>query len=97
VSTYSKDVTRPTRSAGQLNGRLAAIGAGSLGLVGGIVGLIAGLNTYPPTAWFAAFEVGIPAAIAGGLAGLWGGVLLSIGRRLDRKAATSQVPQSIDA
>ena len=34
-----------------------------------------GLVAYPPTAWFATFEVAIPAAIAGGLVGLVAGTI----------------------
>lgn len=40
------------------------------GVVGALVGIVLGLRTYPPTAWFAAIEVGLPAAVVGGLAGL---------------------------
>lgn len=47
---------------------------GCVALVGGVAGLVAGLIrgliVYAPTAWAAAFEVGIPAAIAGGIIGL---------------------------
>jgi len=50
--------------------RWAAISALSAGLLGGVVGLVLGLRAYPPTAWFAIFEVGIPASIVGGLVGL---------------------------
>ena len=40
------------------------------GFVGLFVGLIVGLNTYVPTAWAAALEIGLPAALAGVLVGL---------------------------
>jgi len=40
------------------------------GLVGLFVGLIVGLNTYVPTAWAAALEIGLPAALAAVLVGL---------------------------
>jgi prolipoprotein diacylglyceryltransferase len=50
--------------------RWAAIGAVLAGLLGGVVGLVVGLWAYPPTAWFAIFEAGIPASILGGLVGL---------------------------
>ena len=49
--------------------RGALIGAVGLGVLGAIVGLIRGLWVYPLTAWFAVFEVGIPAVVAGGVAG----------------------------
>ena len=41
------------------------IGAALLGFIGGVVGLVVGLHTYPPTAWFAMLEVGVPAATLG--------------------------------
>jgi hypothetical protein len=53
-----------------LVGRWATVGA-SLGfVVGAIVGLIVGLSVHAATAWFALFELGVPAGIAGGLVGL---------------------------
>jgi hypothetical protein len=39
----------------------AAIGAG----VGCAVGLVVGLIVYPPTAWAATFEIGIPSTVVG--------------------------------
>jgi hypothetical protein len=45
----------------------AALICGVLGLVAGFV---RGLSVYAPTAWAAAFEVGIPAAAIGGILGL---------------------------
>jgi hypothetical protein len=47
----------------------ALVGAGSAGLVGAIAGLIVGLFVYAPTAWFAAIEIGLPAAVVGALVG----------------------------
>jgi hypothetical protein len=44
------------------------------GGVGGVVGLIVGLRVYPPTAWFATFELGVPAAVVGALLGLASGL-----------------------
>jgi hypothetical protein len=55
--------------------RWAARGAASAGLVGGVVGLVVGLRVYPPTAWFAIFEVALPASILGGLIGLSSGAV----------------------
>jgi len=46
------------------------------GIPGAIVGLIVGLNVYPPTAWFAVLEIGIPAGLAGGLFGAFVGALV---------------------
>ena len=50
--------------------RHAMAGAVALGVLGGIAGLIVGLVAYAPTAWFAIFELGVPAAIVGGIVGL---------------------------
>jgi hypothetical protein len=55
------------------------LGAGALGVAGGLAGLVLGLRAYPPTAWFAVVEVGVPAAfvgcaigaLAGSAAALW--------------------------
>ena len=58
--------------------RHAAIGAVVLGVCGGIVGLITGLRTYVPTAWFAVLEVGVPAAVLGAVLGLVVGSLLYV-------------------
>ena len=61
--------------------RGAVVGAVLLGLLGSLVGLIRGLSVYPPTAWFALFEVGVPALIVGGLFGaIVGSVLRVLGR-----------------
>jgi hypothetical protein len=62
--------------------RWGAIGAATAGAMGGAVGLVVGLLAYPPTAWFAIFELGAPAAIVGGLVGLASGALASAARRL---------------
>ncbi len=40
------------------------------GAAGAIVGVVIGLLDYAPTAWAAALEIGIPAALAGALIGL---------------------------
>ena len=61
--------------------RWALIGAIAAGVLGGIAGLVIGLETYAPTAWFAIFEVGVPAAIVGSVLGLaCGSVALLVGR-----------------
>ena len=74
--TAEREPTRPVVAS--VPARLTkwtAIGAGSAGFVGGVVGLILGLRTYPPTAWFAIFEIGIPATIVGAIAGLVAGTI----------------------
>lgn len=51
------------------------------GLAGAVVGLIIGLRVYAPTAWAAMVEIGLPAALAGGVLGAAiGGVALAIRR-----------------
>jgi hypothetical protein len=50
-------------------GRYARVGATVVGGAGAIVGLVVGLHVYAATAWFAMFEIGVPAAIAGGAVG----------------------------
>jgi hypothetical protein len=50
--------------------RHTVIGAVVLGSCGGVAGLGIGLRTYVPTAWAAAIELGLPAAILGAVLGL---------------------------
>lgn len=50
--------------------RQAVEGALIVGLVGALAGLILGLIAYPPTAWFAVVEIGIPATALGLIGGL---------------------------
>jgi hypothetical protein len=64
----------PIRRPG-LVGRGAAIGTAVGAGGGGVLGLILGLNAYPPTAWFAVFEIGIPGAIVGSLLGVTAGFI----------------------
>ncbi len=68
--------------------RFAVIGALVLGIAGGIGGLISGLFAYPPTAWFAVVEVGLPAAVLGGLAGCVVGFLVLAARRTRKHLAS---------
>jgi hypothetical protein len=51
-------------------GFLAAVGAFVFGVPGGVAGLVLGLLAYPPTAWFAVFEIGLPCAVLGTFVGL---------------------------
>lgn len=64
--------------------RPLVVGAVFAGAAGCVAGLVIGLIVYPPTAWFATFEVGIPAAVVGGIAGLiYGSVALAVRRSQD--------------
>jgi hypothetical protein len=58
---------------------LAAVAAG---VIGGITGLVVGLFAYAPTAPFAAFELGFPAFLVGGLAGFLAGAIGAAARRI---------------
>jgi hypothetical protein len=71
----------PVRSAGQLIGRFAVVGAAAGGLLGAAGGLVIGLRTYLPTAPFAAFELSVPGAIGGALLGLLAGALTALCQR----------------
>ena len=61
------------------------------GLVGGVVGLIVGLEVRPATAWFAIFELAIPASIVGGLIGFASGAIAYVIGRKDTHATTGDV------
>jgi hypothetical protein len=62
--------------------RLTVVGATATGALGALLGLILGLLAHPVTAWFAVFEVGMPAAIAGGILGASVGLVAVIVRRI---------------
>jgi hypothetical protein len=64
--------------------RFAVVGATAMGALGALLGLILGLHAHPATAWFAVFEVGAPAAIAGGIVGAFVGLVTVIVRRIIR-------------
>lgn len=64
--------------------RCTVLGTVAVGTAGAIAGLILGLLANPPTAWFAVFEGGIPAAIVGGILGLLAGLLAEAARRFRR-------------
>jgi hypothetical protein len=57
-----------------LLGRFVLTGMALAASIGGLVGLIVGQRVYPPTAWFAVFELGVPAAVVGALLGLASGL-----------------------
>jgi hypothetical protein len=61
--------------------RWAVVGVASVGVVGAISGLISGLYVYAPTAPFAMLELGLPAAMVGGVVGPLVGSLLAVIRR----------------
>lgn len=63
-------VMRTTLAQLPFLGRFVLGGMLLAGVLGGVVGLIVGLRAYPPTAWFAVFELGIPASVVGALLGL---------------------------
>ena len=71
--------------------RWAAIGAVSAAVVGGVVGLVVGLLVHPATAWFAVFELGIPASILGGLLGLACGAIACAVQSTVRRARTANL------
>jgi ABC-type uncharacterized transport system permease subunit len=74
-------------SAAPLPARWAIVGATSAGVIGAIAGLVVGL-AYPATAWFAVFELGVPATIAGGLVGFVAALIVMAGRRIKRLIVT---------
>jgi hypothetical protein len=49
-------------------------------MIGAVTGLVIGLFTYAPTAPFAAVELGLPAAIVGGVVGLVAGAVMAVAR-----------------
>ena len=62
--------------------RQAVSGAIILGSIGTLVGVVLGLVAYPPTAWAAAIEVGLPAAALG----LIGGFVIGLFARVPPRA-----------
>jgi hypothetical protein len=68
--------------------RFARIGGLVFGIAGGIAGLILGLRAYPPTAWFAVIEVGLPSAFLGVVAGFLVGFLVLAVRRARERLAS---------
>jgi ABC-type uncharacterized transport system permease subunit len=65
--------------------RYAVVGATLCAVLGGLIGLVVGLRTYPPTAWFAVLEVGVPAGILGAVLGALVGLLAVSVKRINRR------------
>lgn len=69
AGTTHRQKPSATNSSARMFGRMVGYSAVCLGVIGAVVGLIIGLVGYPPTAWFAALEVGIPSALVGAIIG----------------------------
>jgi hypothetical protein len=74
--------------------RWAAVGALSVGGVGAVAGLVVGLLVHPATAWFAVFELGIPASVLGGLVGLISGSVAYVIRWTIRRTRAANLRSS---
>jgi len=57
--------------------RFAIVVSAAAFLLGALAGLIIGLIAYPPTAWFAVLELGIPAGLIGAGIGALAGLVVS--------------------
>lgn len=68
-----------------LSARWEIVGAASAGTIGAVTGLVFGLRAYAPTAVFAIVDLGLPAAIVGGVVGPANdGVIVTACRRIKR-------------
>jgi len=76
--TYDPLVALPPPPSVPRIARWAATGLIVCGLLGAVLGLVLGLRAHPATAWFAVFELGLPAAIVGALGGAVAGVIASL-------------------
>lgn len=70
--------------------RLATIGGAFAGACGSALGLLLGVRAYPPTAWFAVFEVGVPAAVGGAVLGLVVGAVVSATNRVGGQSTSKE-------
>lgn len=68
--------------------RYTWVGMALAGAVGAIAGLVIGLHVHADTAWFAMFEVGVPAAIVGGAVGCLTGWAVELANRHRRHGAS---------
>lgn len=64
--------------AQSLPARGAHVGAMLAGGIGAIAGLVIGLHVRAATAWFAVFELGVPATAAGAVVGFVSGCCASV-------------------
>jgi Na+/proline symporter len=81
-------------SLGELHGtsllhRCATAGAVAGAVIGAVAGLLVGLIVHPATAWFAVFELEVPAFIAGTLIGCLVALIVTAGRRVKRTGTPS--------
>jgi hypothetical protein len=67
-----------------LPGSCAVVGMILAGIPGALIGLGVGLHVHAATAWFAMFELGLPAAVAGGALGFLVGCLAALASRFRR-------------
>jgi len=74
--------TRSQVTAMPIVPRFAVVGATAAFLLGALIGLVIGLIAYPPTAWFALLEMGMPAGILGAVAGALIGLVASTMNRI---------------
>ena len=63
--------------------RFAIVASAAALLLGALAGLIIGLIAFPPTAWFAVLELGIPAGLIGALIGALAGLVVASIRKLN--------------
>jgi hypothetical protein len=86
LPSHNDDMTsvRSQLAALPLIPRFAVVGSVAALIIGGLVGLVLGLHAYPATAWFAVFEVGVPAAVIGAVLGAIVGLVAGAVHRVSR-------------